>query len=83
MISHLLISDANNGNVIPPRSPSRTTDDEYDYQMNNFSLIKAQLKASNSHLLFEINQHIKKKLLYFVSTTSILFGNNHQNSSFL
>ena len=46
MMSNLYISDANNGNVIPPRSPSRTTDDEYDYQMNNFSLIKAQLKAS-------------------------------------
>ena len=45
-VSHLFISDTNNGNVIPPRSPSRTTDDEYDYQMNNFSLIKAQLKAS-------------------------------------
>ena len=46
MMSNLYISDANNGNVIPPRSPSRTTADEYDYQMNNFSLIKAQLKAS-------------------------------------
>ena len=40
-----LDSNANNGNS--PRSPSSrpTTDDEYDYQMNNISLLKAQLKV--------------------------------------
>ena len=39
------ISDSSNNGNPAPRSPSRSADDEYDFQMNNFSLLKAQLKV--------------------------------------
>ncbi len=33
-----------NGSGNPPRSPTRSIGDDMDYQMNNLSLLKAQLK---------------------------------------
>ena len=43
--SILDFSDSSNNGNLAPRSPSRSADDEYDLQMNNISLLKAQLKV--------------------------------------
>merc|ERR1712141_306896 len=41
--AYLSLDSGSNGNANSPRSP-RSAEDDYDFQMNNFSLLKAQLK---------------------------------------
>ena len=42
--AYLSLDSGSNGNANSPRSP-RSAEDDYDYQMNNMSLLKAQLKV--------------------------------------
>ena len=64
------LSLGENGNP-PPRSPSRTTDDEYDFQMGSHSLnfLKAQLKACSHNVLFLLGR-IEKKMSFFLQTVT-------------
>ena len=59
--AYLSLDSGSNGNANSPRSP-RSAEDDYDYQMNNMSLLKAQLKV-----LFFIKMFLfEKKTLMFL-----------------
>ena len=59
--AYLSLDSGSNGNANSPRSP-RSAEDDYDYQMNNMSLLKAQLKV-----LFFIKMFVfEKKTLMFL-----------------
>ena len=59
--AYLSLDSGSNGNANSPRSP-RSAEDDYDYQMNNMSLLKAQLKV-----LFFIKMFLfEKKTLMFI-----------------
>ncbi len=45
---------ASSANGNPPRSPTRSVTDDLDYQLNNMSLLKAQLKVNNLILSVQV-----------------------------
>ena len=66
--AYLSLDSGSNGNANSPRSP-RSAEDDYDYQMNNMSLLKAQLKVLFfiKMFLFEKDSgepHIKFRLIF-------------------
>ena len=59
--AYLSLDSGSNGNANSPRSP-RSAEDDYDYQMNNMSLLKAQLKVLFFIKMFDF----EKKTLMFL-----------------
>ena len=58
--AYLSLDSGSNGNANSPRSP-RSAEDDYDYQMNNMSLLKAQLKVFDAFFINSQCSKIRKK----------------------
>ena len=65
--AYLSLDSGSNGNANSPRSP-RSAEDDYDYQMNNMSLLKAQLKVDTSLFInkkFALNEMFQRNTSKF------------------
>ena len=75
--AYLSLDSGSNGNANSPRSP-RSAEDDYDYQMNNMSLLKAQLKvwkhSETVRNFLPVIFYVKSKFLSFHEIFLYLFS---------